>query len=117
MINYSPINLACSYYIVTIQPTYISILHSNSKSSPISSIVPESLRWLLTQHQFSRAERMIEKATTFNELPFPRTLFEEIKSELLGQSTLQTKTKKANFLDVLRSPKLRRHTLTLVIIW
>ena len=85
----------------------------------ISSIIPESLRWLLTQHQFSRAQRMIEKATKFNKLPFPRALFDETKNETLTQSMLLTtsKTRKANFLDVLRSPELRRYTLILVTIW
>ena len=81
------------------------------------SIVPESLRWHLLYNNFTQAEAIVEQTATFNKLPFPRKLFDEIKVNSVKQTTLPTKRRKAGIFDVFASPELRKITFTLSTIW
>ena len=81
------------------------------------SFVPESLRWHVVDMNFHQAESIIKRTVSFNKSPFPRKLFDEVKRNSIKESHLPTRRKKANILDVFKSPKLRRITFILSIVW
>ena len=81
--------------------------------------MPESLRWLLLEKKFKQAEAVIKRVVTFNNLSFPREIFNEIKESLVKEPDhpQQKAAHKAGFTDLMKNRILRNRTLILAIIW
>ena len=82
-----------------------------------SSVVPESIRWHLLHGNFTEAEAVVKRTVTFNNLPFPRAVFDQIKNESTKQACSSTEQRKATIIDIFRSPALRKISLMLSVMW
>ena len=82
------------------------------------SILPESFRWLLTKNRLDDAERVIEKISDFNDLPFPR---EEFNKVVDNSNKTDAKTedvgKSYSIIDIFRSSILRKRSIILACVW
>ncbi|XP_029487208.1 solute carrier family 22 member 2-like [Oncorhynchus nerka] len=72
-------------------------------------LIPESPRWLLSQNNSTKAKEIIEAIAKENK----RTLYKNI--ETLRDDNAQTST--ASFLDLVRTPNMRKHTFILMFNW
>ncbi|XP_028417308.1 uncharacterized protein LOC114541706 [Dendronephthya gigantea] len=81
-------------------------------------VLPESFRWLLTKNRFEDAERIIEKITSFNDLPFPREEFDKVadNSNKFGVKK-SVDEKNYSIIDIFRSSVLRKRSLILAFVW
>ncbi|KAJ8355878.1 hypothetical protein SKAU_G00186720 [Synaphobranchus kaupii] len=71
--------------------------------------LPESPRWLLSQNKSNRAVKITEAIAKEN----GRTLSKNI--ETLKEDVVKSST--ASFLDLVRTPKMRKHTFILMFNW
>ncbi|XP_060680034.1 solute carrier family 22 member 13b [Hemiscyllium ocellatum] len=76
---------------------------------PYIWVLPESARWLITKGQYEAAKKYIMNAAVINKRVIPETLFDKLVTE--------KEVQKATILDLFKTSKLRRITLTLVSIW
>ncbi|KAL3856232.1 hypothetical protein ACJMK2_011009 [Sinanodonta woodiana] len=77
-------------------------------------IVPESLRWLIMMGKVDKAEALITKITEKNKLPYPHESWKVVKLQL---ETRDTSTKQYSFIDLMRTPILRKRSLVLFYLW
>ena len=82
------------------------------------SFLPESFRWLLTKNRFDDAERVLERISDFNDLPFPREEFNKVvdNSNKAGKKT-DTGEKSYSIIDIFRSRVLRKRSIIVGFIW
>ncbi|XP_077977695.1 organic cation transporter protein-like [Glandiceps talaboti] len=78
--------------------------------------VPESIRWLVQQGKYDKAEKLLKKAAKTNKVTLPDNLFDEEKHQLEKEIELDN-TKKATFFDLFRTPNLRIRTLNIFFNW
>ncbi|XP_048826930.1 solute carrier family 22 member 13b [Brienomyrus brachyistius] len=74
-------------------------------------ILPESVRWLLTQGKRKQAKKLIMKAAKVNKKEIPESLLDKIEVEH------DTKAQTGSFLDLIRIPFLRKRMLTMSYVW
>ncbi|KAK3606530.1 hypothetical protein CHS0354_041488 [Potamilus streckersoni] len=77
-------------------------------------IMPESLRWLIMMGKLDEAEALITKIAEKNKLPYPHESWKDVKFQL---ETRDTNTKQYSFIDLMRTPVLRKRSLILFYIW
>lgn len=80
-------------------------------------IVPESLRWLMVKGRYTEARRHVKRLTRANKLPFPRNSFETIKNEVETHLKEKQTDKQHAFMDLLRTPVIRKRSLILFYLW
>lgn len=82
------------------------------------SFLPESFRWLLTKNRFDDAERVLERISSFNDLPFPREEFNSVvdNSNKAGKKT-DNAEKSYSIIDIFRSRVLRKRSIIVGFIW
>nr|DBA26887.1 TPA: hypothetical protein GDO54_011088 [Pyxicephalus adspersus] len=73
--------------------------------------VPESPRWLLSQNQKVKANKIIEQIATKNKKPIPDTLKNLTANDDTGDKQVPS------FKDLVRTPQIRKHTFILMYIW
>ncbi|XP_039621886.1 organic cation transporter protein-like isoform X2 [Polypterus senegalus] len=76
--------------------------------------IPESPRWLILKNRTVEAEKIIRKVSHINKVGLPKTII------LITDSKNKSKTvilRKHTLLDLLKTPNLRRNTLTVFISW
>ncbi|XP_028413363.1 organic cation transporter protein-like [Dendronephthya gigantea] len=79
--------------------------------------VPESIRWLIVHKRFDKVENVVRRIVHFNKLPYPEEIMRKI-GELDFQDGLKSRhDRKANVLDLYRTPSLRMKSFILIIVW
>lgn len=73
--------------------------------------VPESASWLLTRGRNEAAVRYLQRVAFFNKRHIPENL--ELKAE---RGTME-ESKKVTFLDLFRTPRIRKHSLLMLCAW
>ncbi|KAJ8026748.1 Organic cation transporter protein [Holothuria leucospilota] len=84
-----------------------------------SSFVPESARWLISKQKYDRASKIICRAAKVNkkEGKLPENFMEEIKKTEEMHSNEDSATKTVTFIDLFRTPNLRKSTLNFMYNW
>lgn len=78
-------------------------------------LIPESPRWLFTIGRVDDSAKVIERAAKINKLPT-----EDIKASLEASYKAKAevdRNAKGNFLDLFRTPNMRKKTLLMDFIW
>ncbi|KAM8787999.1 solute carrier family 22 member 2 isoform 2-T2 [Rhynchonycteris naso] len=73
--------------------------------------IPESPRWLMSQNKNTQAMRVIKYISKKNRKPVPVSLQSLRADEEVGEKL------KPSFLDLVRTPQIRKHTLVLMYNW
>ncbi|KAM4770927.1 solute carrier family 22 member 2-like [Rhinophrynus dorsalis] len=73
--------------------------------------IPESPRWLLSQNRKAEAKEIIQHIAKKNGKPVPDTLESLTADEESGEKQVPS------FMDLVRTPQIRKHTLILMYIW
>ncbi|XP_066104331.1 solute carrier family 22 member 2 isoform X2 [Saccopteryx bilineata] len=73
--------------------------------------IPESPRWLISQNKNAQAMRVIKYISRKNKKPVPASLQSLRADEEVGEKL------KPSFLDLVRTPQIRKHTLVLMYNW
>nr|XP_013004336.1 solute carrier family 22 member 2 [Cavia porcellus] len=73
--------------------------------------IPESPRWLISQNKAGKAMKIIKHIAKKNGKSVPATLQSLRADEEAGQKL------NPSFLDLVRTPQIRKHTLILMYIW
>ncbi|OXB69887.1 UNVERIFIED_CONTAM: hypothetical protein H355_003392, partial [Colinus virginianus] len=73
--------------------------------------LPESPRWLITQKQNDKAMEVIKRIAKGNKKQLPPS-FQNLKSEDEDREKL-----KPSYLDLIRTPQIRKHTFILMYSW
>ncbi|XP_012284972.1 organic cation transporter protein isoform X2 [Orussus abietinus] len=76
--------------------------------------IPESARWLLTNHRINEAKDLLQSASLENGVDIPR---ETLDALLDNDADSTPDKKKATLLDLFRYPHLRRKTILLFFNW
>lgn len=90
--------------------------------------IPESIPWLLSNRRYREAKKITKWAAKINNLSFPQHLFDEVERDidetpdkemqssdvLVGNDTEHTQY---TFLDLFRTPVIRRYTLITFYLW
>uniref|UniRef100_A0A3Q3SNH7 Solute carrier family 22 member 3 n=1 Tax=Mastacembelus armatus TaxID=205130 RepID=A0A3Q3SNH7_9TELE len=77
--------------------------------------IPESPRWLLSQKKTSKAVKITEDMAKENKMTLPKK--EPADYTTLTGDTADSDSTSASFLDLIRTPKMRKHTLILSYNW
>ncbi|KAI1725160.1 sugar transporter domain-containing protein [Ditylenchus destructor] len=83
-------------------------------------IIPESARWLVSQKRYNEADAVLQRAAKINKTQLPPNWWDEIEITATEESTktvAAVHNRKHNFLDLLRTPKLRRISLVAFFCW
>ncbi|XP_028407608.1 organic cation transporter protein-like isoform X1 [Dendronephthya gigantea] len=76
---------------------------------------PESFRWLITQKKFDKAEQVVTRIVKFNNLEFPREIFDDVVEK--SKTEKITVVKKYTIIDTFRYRVLRKRSIILAWIW
>ncbi|KAJ8707785.1 hypothetical protein PYW07_011462 [Mythimna separata] len=80
-------------------------------------VVPESARWLISQGRIDEAIKIMQKCERINKKKIPEAVIEEFRVTAKEIHRAEQEFKNYSVLDLLRTPRLRRHSILLVIIW
>ncbi|XP_077977749.1 organic cation transporter protein-like [Glandiceps talaboti] len=82
-------------------------------------LIPESIRWLVQQGKFDKAEQILEKAAKTNDVKIPDDVFAEEKQEREKKQNLHDEEvkRKYNALDLMKTPNLRKRSLNVYFNW
>ncbi|XP_022122025.2 carcinine transporter [Pieris rapae] len=97
------------YTLITSIPLGLSIL------TPF--IVPESARWLISQGRIDEALTIIQKCERINKKKIPDAIIKEFRDTAKEIAKAEEEFKNYSFLDLFKTPRLRRQTILLVVIW
>lgn len=78
-------------------------------------LVPESLRWLMLKNRIEDARKIVTRVTKFNKLPYPSRIMDELQLQMEVKEN--TTVRQYMFVDLLRTPTLRKHSLILFYLW
>lgn len=79
-------------------------------------IVPESARWLVTQHKYEEADKILQRAAKINGVHLPEKWWDQID---FPEKTAQNRSpqRKYNYLDLVRTPRIRLRTFACLFLW
>ncbi|VDO18060.1 unnamed protein product, partial [Brugia timori] len=79
-------------------------------------IVPESARWLVTQHKYEEADKILQRAAKINGARLPEKWWDQID---FPEKTAQNRSpqRKYNYLDLVRTPRIRLRTFACLFLW
>ncbi|XP_040035145.2 solute carrier family 22 member 7 [Gasterosteus aculeatus] len=77
--------------------------------------IPESARWLLANGKVEKAQFYLDKCAKFNKRP--KASSNSKLQSLADIETLEKKDKNYTYLDLIKTPKMRRLTLLTGIVW
>ncbi|XP_050678261.1 carcinine transporter-like [Leptidea sinapis] len=97
------------YTLITSVPLVLSIL--------TPCVVPESARWLISQGRIEEALKIIQKCERVNRRKIPDEILKEFRETATEIAKAEEELKAYSFLDLFRTPRLRRHTILLLLIW
>ncbi|CAD0206830.1 unnamed protein product [Chrysodeixis includens] len=80
-------------------------------------VVPESARWLISQGKIDEAIKIIQKCSRINRKKIPDEVVKEFRETAKAIAKAEEELKNYSVIDLIRTPRLRRHTLLLIIIW
>ncbi|XP_032796189.2 organic cation transporter protein [Daphnia magna] len=80
-------------------------------------IVPESARWLLSQGQTDRAVSILRTFARINKKQVDESVYENLKTSTEEAIQASSKEPAQTVLDLLRTPRLRRNTILLTLLW
>lgn len=93
--------------------------------------VPESIPWLISKGRFNETKKIAKLAAKCNNIQFPKHLFDELSTENINEETTRSKDAiknsqiliegeaetKYTFLDLFKTPVIRRYTLITFYLW
>ncbi|XP_049883787.1 carcinine transporter-like isoform X2 [Pectinophora gossypiella] len=97
------------YALVTSVPLALSIL--------TPWVVPESARWLIAQGRIDEALKILKKCERINGKKIPKEIIQNFRETAIEIAKAEEETKKYSALDLFKTPRLRRHSLLLIVIW
>lgn len=79
-------------------------------------IVPESARWLVAQHKYEEADKILQRAAKINGARLPEKWWDQID---YPEKTAQNRSpqRKYNYLDLIRTPGIRTRTFACLFLW
>ncbi|OZC11067.1 transporter, major facilitator family protein [Onchocerca flexuosa] len=79
-------------------------------------IVPESARWLVAQHKYKEADKILQRAAKINGARLPEKWWDQID---FPEKTAQNRSpqRKYNYLDLVRTPRIRMRTFACLFLW
>lgn len=80
-------------------------------------VVPESARWLISKGRVEEAIVIIKKCERINRTNIPEDVLEEFKKNCLEAAEESDAKNSYSVLDLLKTPRLRRHFILLLAIW
>ncbi|OWR51601.1 Ectonucleotide pyrophosphatase/phosphodiesterase family member 4 [Danaus plexippus plexippus] len=80
-------------------------------------VVPESARWLISQGRIDEALKILKKFERINKKKIPDEIFKEFKDTATKIAKAEEEIRNYSFLDLFKTPRLRRHSLLLLVIW
>ena len=78
--------------------------------------LPESFRWLAARKRFNKAEAVVTRIVKFNDLEFPRDIFDDMAEKNKSEEKTAT-SKKYTIIDLFRFRVLRKRSVILAWIW
>ncbi|XP_035684248.1 organic cation transporter protein-like [Branchiostoma floridae] len=78
-------------------------------------VLPESPRWLVSKHRFTAAKDVLQRAARMNKVTIP----DEVSHLLVKSAESNENTKKftITMIDLVRTPRMRKITLTMCFVW
>ncbi|PZC70816.1 hypothetical protein B5X24_HaOG214833 [Helicoverpa armigera] len=80
-------------------------------------VVPESARWLIAQGRIDEAIKIMQKCERINKKKIPDEVIEEFRVTATEIAKAEQECKNYSVLDLVKTPRLRRHSILLVLIW
>ncbi|XP_046454856.1 organic cation transporter protein-like [Daphnia pulex] len=80
-------------------------------------IVPESARWLLSQGQTERAISILKTFARINKKQVDESVYKKLKTATEEAMEASSKEPQQTVLDLLRTPRMRRNTILLTLLW
>ncbi|XP_048488030.1 carcinine transporter isoform X3 [Plutella xylostella] len=80
-------------------------------------VVPESARWLISQGRIDESITILKKCERLNGKKIPDHILKEFRETATEIAKESEQLKNFSVLDLFRSPRLRRNSLLLFIIW
>ncbi|XP_045508786.1 carcinine transporter-like [Colias croceus] len=97
------------YTLITSIPLVLSIF--------TPCVVPESARWLISQGRIEEALKIIQKCERVNNKKIPDEVLKEFRETATEIAIAEQDLKNYSFMDLFKTPRLRRHSILLLIIW
>lgn len=79
--------------------------------------IPESARWLTSQGKFDKAIGILRRFEKFNKKTVDEAVYDKFKSSCLKIQKEEEMEKTYTVFDLFRTPRLRRTTFVLIILW
>ena len=79
--------------------------------------LPESIRWLLINGRFDKAEKVVRRISNFNKISFPKEVFDKTVAEITTTVKDTPATKSYTIADLFRISVLRKRSFILMVIW
>ncbi|KAJ8676288.1 hypothetical protein QAD02_012075 [Eretmocerus hayati] len=80
-------------------------------------LVPESARWLVSQGKFERALTILSKFERINGTKIPDKVYKNFQETCAKIRKEQEAEKSYSVIDLFRTPRLRKITILMVLIW
>ncbi|XP_063372187.1 carcinine transporter-like [Cydia amplana] len=80
-------------------------------------LVPESARWLISQGRIEESIKILQKCGKVNGKKLPDEIIKEFRETAAELAKSEQETKNYSALDLFKTPRLRKHSVLLVLIW
>ncbi|CAH1983512.1 unnamed protein product [Acanthoscelides obtectus] len=80
-------------------------------------LVPESARWLVSQGETDKAISILRKFERINKSKVSESTYQRFRDSCMRAKKLEEEDKTYSVLDLFRTPRLRKITLIMVVLW